>query len=87
MVDHSPVEVDKLSPEGKKLIQDSRDIIRTAQLIVQEKNADELFQNFIWNTRAVAVEGIKPGDLSEKVPVGSEKAKADADEGLYFNSS
>jgi len=53
--------------------------------MVQAKNADELFQNFIWHTRAVDAGGIKRGDLSEKVPVGSEKAKADGDEGLHLH--
>jgi exopolyphosphatase/pppGpp-phosphohydrolase len=41
----SPVEIEKLSPDGRKLIQDARDIVETARLMVQEKNADELFQN------------------------------------------
>ncbi|TDL19313.1 hypothetical protein BD410DRAFT_842217 [Rickenella mellea] len=39
---HSPVDVNKLSPEGKKLIQDVRDIIETARLMVTEENADGL---------------------------------------------
>lgn len=30
--------------EGKKLVQDVRDIIKTAGLMVEQKNADELFQ-------------------------------------------
>jgi hypothetical protein len=45
--DNSPVEIDKLSPEGHKLIQDAHDIVETARLMVQEKNADGLFQNFV----------------------------------------
>jgi hypothetical protein len=82
VIDNSPVDLDKLSPEGKKLIQDSRDIINTARLMVQEKNADELFQNFIWHTRAVDTDRLKPGDLSEKVPVDSQKAKSDREEAV-----
>ena len=81
VVDHSPVEIDKLSPEGRKLINDARDIITTARFIVQEKNADELFQQFVWHTRAVDANLLKPGDLTENVPVDSEKAKSDNDEG------
>lgn len=50
-----PVDITKLSPEGKTLIQDSRDIIDTARLIVKQKNADELFQNFVWRTRDVGI--------------------------------
>lgn len=61
VIDHSPVHVDKLSLDGKKLVQDTRDIIETACLIVQEKNADELFQQFVWHMRDVDKEGIKGG--------------------------
>ena len=40
--DNSPVPLNELSPQGRKLIEDSRDIIETARLMVKEKNADEL---------------------------------------------
>jgi len=82
VLDNSPVDINKLSPDGKKLIQDTRDIISTARLMVQEKNADELFQNFVWHTRSVEAENLKPGDLNEKIPVDGEKAKADGDLGM-----
>jgi hypothetical protein len=82
VLENSPVDLDKLSPEGKKLIQDSRDIINTARLTVQEKNADELFQNFIWHTRAVDTDRLKPGDLTENVPVDSQKVKADGEQAV-----
>ena len=51
----SPVDIDKLSPEGHKLIQDARNIVETARLMVQERNTDGLFQNFVWHTRDVDV--------------------------------
>ena len=57
--DAEPVDVHKLSPDGKKLIQDLRDIIETARLIVERKNADELSQNFVWHTREVDTESTK----------------------------
>ena len=38
--DHSPVEICKLSKSGHNKIQDFRDIIQTARLMVKEKNAD-----------------------------------------------
>jgi hypothetical protein len=47
----SPVDVDQLSGEGKKLVQDVRHIIETARVTVRETNGDELFQNFVWQTR------------------------------------
>ncbi|TFK64315.1 hypothetical protein BDN72DRAFT_846705 [Pluteus cervinus] len=50
---HSPVDQAQLSPEGKKIVQDTKDIIETARIIVQQKNADELVQKFLWHTRRV----------------------------------
>ena len=52
--EHSPVDTAKLSPAGKKLVDDVRDVIETARLIVKEKNADELLQGFVWDTRNTA---------------------------------
>ena len=83
VIDHSPVEIDKLSPDGRKLIHESRDIINTARLIVQEKNADELFQNFIWHTRGIDADRLKPGGLTEKPPADSQKAQTDGEEGTH----
>ncbi|KIM39008.1 hypothetical protein M413DRAFT_447366 [Hebeloma cylindrosporum] len=79
VVDHSPVDLKDLSPEGRKLIQDTREIITTAGLLVQEKNADELFQQFVWHTRNLNTDPLKSGDLTEAIPVEAGKAKADSD--------
>jgi len=76
----SPVDEKKLSPDGRKLIQDSRDIIETARLIVKEKNADELFQNFVWNTRDISLDVVKT-DPSEAVPVDRSKLDEDRQTG------
>ncbi|KAG2365723.1 hypothetical protein BDR07DRAFT_1480974 [Suillus spraguei] len=48
-----PSHKNELSPDGRKLAQDACEIIETARLIVTEKNADEILQNFIWNTRDI----------------------------------
>jgi hypothetical protein len=77
----SPVDTDQLSPDGRKLIQDARDIIETARLMVQEKNADELFQNFVWHTKDVDVSQAKR-DPSEVLPVDKSKAKDDGQTGM-----
>ncbi|KAF8148712.1 hypothetical protein B0H34DRAFT_668275 [Crassisporium funariophilum] len=82
VLDNSPVDTSKLSPEGKKLVQDTRDIIGTARLMVQEKNADELFQNFVWHTSGVDKGTLKPGQLNEAVPVDGEKARTDGDQAV-----
>ena len=71
---------DQLSPEGRKLIQDCRDIIETARLIVREKNADELFQNFMWNTNIVDTSKAKK-DPTEVLPVDRSKVQDDNRQG------
>ncbi|KAF8060656.1 hypothetical protein FPV67DRAFT_301524 [Lyophyllum atratum] len=79
VLEHSPIDVDKLSPDGKKLVQDTKDIVETARLMVREKNGDELFQQFIWHTRAIdhqAILGGVPG--KEGVPVDQEKMSEDS---------
>ena len=77
---HSPIDEGALSNDGKKLIQDARDIIETAQLMVREKNADELLQQFVWHTRDTDFDRAKK-DPNEVLPVDKEKARADGREG------
>ncbi|KAI0781790.1 hypothetical protein C8Q75DRAFT_790036 [Abortiporus biennis] len=81
ILNHSPVPEKDLSPEGQKLVSDTRDIIETARLIVQEKNKDELFQNFIWHTRDIDVQSAKKSP-SEVSPVDKEKAKSDGQQAV-----
>lgn len=82
---NSPVDVNALSPDGKKLIQDARDIIETARVMVQEKNADELFQSFVWHTRDVDVDAAKK-DPNDVLPVDKTKAKDDGQLGTLSSS-
>ncbi|KAF8263795.1 hypothetical protein EI94DRAFT_1772841 [Lactarius quietus] len=79
VLDHSLVDKDKLSSDGQKLVQDTRDIIETARLMVQEKNADEIFQNFMWNTNYEDFSSAKK-DPSEVLPADKSKVKDDARE-------
>lgn len=81
VLNHSPVPEKDLSPEGRQLISDTRDIIETARLIVQEKNKDELFQNFIWHTRDTDFSKAKK-DPSDVAPVDSDKAKSDGQQAV-----
>ena len=81
VLDHSPVDQGQLSPEGRKLIQDCRDIIDTARLIVQEKNADELFQNFMWRTDSVDLTNARK-DPNQVLPVDKSKVQDDSRQGL-----
>ena len=94
ILDHSPIDTHKLSSEGKKLVQDTKDIIGTARLMVQEKNADQLLQNFIWHTRTVDEHKFKTNALNESPT--PESLKSDSDQGntslsycisLLFNHS
>lgn len=48
--------------------------------MVQEKNADELFQNFMWNTNYEDLTSVKK-DPSEVLPTDKSKVKDDAREG------
>jgi len=79
--DHPPLDINKLSPEGNKLIQDVRDIVETARLIVSEKNEYELFQNFIWHTRSTDIDRAKQ-DPDEVLPASPDKARADSQEAV-----
>lgn len=81
LLDSSPVDQSKLSPEGRKLIQDSRDVIETARLMVEKKNADELFQTFLWHTRNVDFDKAKK-DPSEVLPVDKEKSTQDSQQAV-----
>ena len=81
VLNNSPVPESDLSPEGKKLIADTRDIIETARLIVKEKNADELFQNFIWHTRDTNFDQAKK-DPNQVVPIDQQKAKSDGQQAV-----
>lgn len=79
---NSPVDLDKLSPEGKKLIQDTRDIIETTRNIVAEQNADQFFQNSVcMTTRDIDVSAAKKEPIGV-LPVVKEKAQADGQTGM-----
>jgi hypothetical protein len=54
---NSPIDESKLSPDGKHLIEDVREIIETARLMVREKNEGELAQNFLFHTRHIDAQG------------------------------
>ncbi|WVN90208.1 uncharacterized protein L203_105444 [Cryptococcus depauperatus CBS 7841] len=74
-VEHSPVDLTKLSPEGRVLIDDFRDVIETLRSIVAEKNADELFQNAVWASYSGDLSRVKQEGV---IPVTNEQAKEDA---------
>lgn len=79
---NSPVDLKALSSDGQQLIQDTRDIIETARLIVMKNNADELFQNFAWHTRAVDTTPAKNMANSDNIPIDQQKAKQDGQQAV-----
>ncbi|KZT08513.1 uncharacterized protein LAESUDRAFT_724022 [Laetiporus sulphureus 93-53] len=76
---HSPVDIDALSPSGRQLILDSREIVDGLRAIVRQKNADELLQNFVWHTRRTVTIRAKK-DPNELIPVDQNKVQADTDQ-------
>ena len=71
--------------DSRRLIHDVWDIIETAQLMVQEKNTDELFQNFTWrHTQDIDISQVK-NDPGEVLKANKSKAK-DGQTGATFLS-
>ena len=86
VLERSLVDQDQLSPEGRKLIQDCRDIIETARVIVRKKNSDELFQSFLWNTNSVDLSNARK-DPNEVLSVEKSKVQNDNRRGRCRSSS
>lgn len=62
---------DKLSPEGKTLVADLRDVVEKAKLLVLTKNEGNLLQDFIWQTQQ-----LERGNFqSPSNPVAKDKAQ------------
>lgn len=76
---NSPVPTEKLSAEGKELIEDVRDIIGTMRDMVKEKNYDEIFQETVYQSYGADLSHAKQGGVA---PISKDGAKADGDEAL-----
>lgn len=79
----SPVDLKKLSPEGRVLIDDFRDIIETLRMMVVEKNADEVFQNAVYTSYAGDPSRAKQDGVA---PITKDEAKKDVDQGMFPSS-
>ncbi|KAL5501687.1 hypothetical protein ACEPAH_8947 [Sanghuangporus vaninii] len=73
--DHSPINAEELSDDGKQLVHDTRVLIDTARKFVKEKNADEVVQQFLYRTSGAAVKEKKP---NTKAPVSEKETKEDS---------
>ncbi|KAF8209441.1 hypothetical protein K438DRAFT_1753781 [Mycena galopus ATCC 62051] len=81
---NSPVDENKLSSEGQKLVGDIRDIIATFSGLLQEKNNGEILQRFVWATRGVDTSTIKPAEgEKDNSKEDLDKAKRDAQEAAH----
>ncbi|KAG6809329.1 hypothetical protein H0H92_000666 [Tricholoma furcatifolium] len=49
---------EELSRDGKKIMEDLREIVGTLKKMLHRKNQDELFQEFIWRTRDLGERGV-----------------------------
>lgn len=67
-------------------MQDTRDIIETARLIVMDKNRDESFQNFLWHTKESAnKEGLGVGREEEGAEGAAvQRDKTEDEKGDWF---
>lgn len=70
---NSPVDLSKLSGDGKNLVNDIRDIIAVMRRMVQEKNKGEEFQNFLFHTVKSDVKAV----TGLNVPVSNDEAQKD----------
>lgn len=77
-IGHSPVALNSLSQEGRVLIDDTRDILETLRMMVQEKNADELFQNAVYTSYAGDPSRAKQDGVA---PISKNDVQKDADQG------
>lgn len=72
---NSPFDTNKLSPDGKKLIQDVRELIETARQVVVNKNGGEELQNFLYATRKADV----AANVNVAAPISAADAKKDGE--------
>jgi hypothetical protein len=86
-IEHSPIDINRLSPEGKKLVEDVRGILSTTRKQIQEKNADEVLQQFIYHTssqqfRDRAVKNTKTALPDDSSLLNKEDAKKDSEQAV-----
>ncbi|CAO1631289.1 unnamed protein product [Parajaminaea phylloscopi] len=72
---NSPINLDELSEDGRKLVSHFRNIVSTSRQIVNEKNANEEFQNFLYATRKASV----ADNANVSTSVNKEGAQKDAE--------
>lgn len=69
---------EKLSPEGKALVKDAREVVNQAKNLFLSRNEGNLIQDFIWQTTNFDAQGVN----TPNAPVSKDTAKRDGDEAL-----
>jgi hypothetical protein len=69
---------ERLSDDGKTLVADFREVIRRANHLIQSKNAGNLLQDFIWQTKQFDTKQVS----GVNTPVNKDTAKRDGQEAL-----
>lgn len=69
---------DKLSADGKLLVEDTREVVRQAKHLLLSKNDGNLIQDFIWQTTQFDPKSVN----APNVPINKDTAKRDGDEAL-----
>ena len=68
----------KLSPDGKRLVEDTREVVKQAKLLLLSKNEGNLLQDFIWQTTQFDPKSVNaPG-----APITKDAAQRDGEEAL-----
>jgi hypothetical protein len=70
-----------LSPEGRVLLEDFRNVVEEAKRLLLIKNHDEALQEFIWTTTELGTKG-GPEVSSTGAPINKEKASRDGETAL-----
>lgn len=68
----------KLSADGKLLVEDAREVVKLAKQLLLSKNDGNLIQDFIWQTTQYDAKGLK----SPNTPLSKDAATRDRDDAL-----
>jgi hypothetical protein len=68
----------KLSPEGKVLVEDVKEVVKQAKNLLLSKNQGNLIQDFVWQTTHFDPKAVN----TPNAPVDKDTAKRDGDEAL-----
>ncbi len=84
-ISNPPLDIHSLSKDGQKLVVDVQEILKTLRALIQEKNSDQLLQEWIWATREIDGQGFVGGVKGKGADTVPEKDKMrdDANTGMY----